>query len=145
MKLDWVRNEFTRMRGQIRTQEREIRMLQRAGASTASAELLLSRMRAKFDYLCRERNALRKAADSVGGFDASQLREGDCRQFAPATGGRALLQTQKSDNRHALSSRRVARRRRRRKKRVRLRLAKESFILTARRAKPSRSVSLPSS
>ena len=41
-KLDWVRNEITRMRGQLRAQEREIRMLRRAGMSTASAELLLS-------------------------------------------------------------------------------------------------------
>lgn len=62
-KLDWVRNEITRTRGQLRAQEREIRMLQRAGVSTASAELLLSRMRAKVDDLCRERDALRKAAD----------------------------------------------------------------------------------
>ena len=37
-------------------------MLQRAGASTASAELLLSRMRAKIHDLCRERETLR---DSV--------------------------------------------------------------------------------
>ena len=49
------------MRGQLRAQEREIRMLRRAGMSTASAELLLSRMRAKVDDLCREREALRKA------------------------------------------------------------------------------------
>jgi len=60
-KLDWVRNEIIRMRGQLRAQEREIRMLQRAGASTASAELLLSRMRAKVDDPCREREALRQA------------------------------------------------------------------------------------
>jgi len=38
----------------IRAQEREIRMSQRAGVSTASAELLLARMRAKVDDLCRE-------------------------------------------------------------------------------------------
>jgi hypothetical protein len=48
------------MRGQIRVQEREIWMLQRAGASTASAELLRSRMRAKIDDLCHERDAIRK-------------------------------------------------------------------------------------
>jgi hypothetical protein len=35
------------MSRQIHAQEREVRMLQRAGAGTASAELLLSRMRAK--------------------------------------------------------------------------------------------------
>ena len=62
MKLDWIRNEITRTRGQIRAQEREIRMLQRAGVATASAELLLTRMRAKVDGLCRERDALRTGA-----------------------------------------------------------------------------------
>jgi hypothetical protein len=65
-KLDWVRNEITRMR-QLRAQEREIGMLQRAGVSTASAELLLSRMRAKVDHLCREREALRKSGASLSG------------------------------------------------------------------------------
>ena len=39
-------------------------MLQRAGVPTASAELLLSRMRAKLDDLCGERETLRKAAQS---------------------------------------------------------------------------------
>jgi hypothetical protein len=62
MKLHWVRNEIARMRGQIRAQEREIRMLQRAGLATASAELLLPRMRAKIDDLCLERDALRRAS-----------------------------------------------------------------------------------
>ncbi|MCK1700680.1 hypothetical protein IVA86_04325 [Bradyrhizobium sp. 146] len=61
MKLDRVRNEIARMRGQLRAQEREIQMLQRAGVATASAELLLSRMRAKIDDLCLERDALRRA------------------------------------------------------------------------------------
>ena len=60
-KLEWVRNEITRMRGQLRAQEREIRMLRRAGVPTASAELLLTRMRAKVDDLCREREVLRQA------------------------------------------------------------------------------------
>lgn len=62
MKLHWVRNEIARMRGQIRAQESEIRMLQRAGLATASAELLLSSMRAKIDDLCLERDALRRAS-----------------------------------------------------------------------------------
>jgi hypothetical protein len=48
------------MRRQIHAQEREVRMLQRASAGTASAELLLSRMRAKVHDLCRERETLRK-------------------------------------------------------------------------------------
>ncbi len=53
MKLHWVRDEIARMRGQIRAQEREVRMLRRASALTASAELLLSRMRTKVDDLCQ--------------------------------------------------------------------------------------------
>ena len=48
------------MRRQIRAQEREICMLERAGIATASAELLLGRMRANVDDLCRERDALLK-------------------------------------------------------------------------------------
>ncbi|UGY20951.1 hypothetical protein HAP48_0049830 (plasmid) [Bradyrhizobium septentrionale] len=47
---------------QLSAQESEIRMLQRAGVPTASAELLLVRMRAKVDNLCRERDTLKKAA-----------------------------------------------------------------------------------
>jgi hypothetical protein len=54
--------------GQIRAQEREIRMLQRAGASTVSAEALLARMRAKVEGLCKERADLRRLSNtSVGG------------------------------------------------------------------------------
>jgi hypothetical protein len=67
VKLDWVRNEIARLRRQISAQEREVGMLRRAGVSTASAELLLSRMRAKLDDLCREREALRSAKYSLGG------------------------------------------------------------------------------
>lgn len=65
------------MRGQIRAQEREIRMLQRAGLSTASAELLLSRMRAKVDDLCRDREALLKAPHGLGHWDRAPV-------YAPA-------------------------------------------------------------
>jgi hypothetical protein len=61
MKLDWVRNEIARMRGQIRAQKRESRCCS-GPVATSSAELLLSRMRAKLDDLCREGDALRKAA-----------------------------------------------------------------------------------
>jgi hypothetical protein len=49
------------MRRDIRAQEREIRMLQRAGVSTASAKFLLSRIRAKVEDLCREREVPRDA------------------------------------------------------------------------------------
>ncbi|WP_271606355.1 hypothetical protein [Bradyrhizobium sp. CCBAU 11434] len=61
-KLDWVRNEIERLRGQLRAQEREILMLQRAAVPTASAELLLTRMRAKLEDLCRGRDARRNGA-----------------------------------------------------------------------------------
>lgn len=64
-KLDWVRNEIARMRDQLRAQEREMRMLQRAGVPTASAELLLTRMRAKVDDLCRQRDALRRETAAI--------------------------------------------------------------------------------
>jgi hypothetical protein len=60
-----VRNEIARLRRQIPAQEREIRMLQRAGVPTAPAELLLSRKRAKLDDLRRERETLRKAGPSL--------------------------------------------------------------------------------
>ena len=49
------------MRRAIRTLEREIQMLKRAVIPTVSAELLLTRMRAKVDDLCREREVLRQA------------------------------------------------------------------------------------
>lgn len=42
-------------------------MLQRAGVATASAEVLLTRMRAKVDDLCRERDALRTGAAAATG------------------------------------------------------------------------------
>ena len=45
-------------------------MLRRAGIATAAAELLLARMRAKIDDLCRERDSLRAAAAHV-------LKEGE--------------------------------------------------------------------
>jgi hypothetical protein len=53
MKIDWVRNEIARMRGQIGAQEREIRM------------------RAEVDGLCKERADLRRLskASVVGGND----------------------------------------------------------------------------
>lgn len=65
MKLHWVLNEIAHMRRQIRAHEREIGMLRRADIPTASSELLLNRMRAKLDDLCRERDAVRKASARV--------------------------------------------------------------------------------
>ena len=65
MKLHFVRNDIARMRGQVRAQEREIRMLQRTGVPSAAAELLLVRMRAKIDDLCKSTDLRRlsKASD----------------------------------------------------------------------------------
>jgi hypothetical protein len=44
LQLDYVRREIERMRTQVHRQRGEIRQLQRAGISTASAEALLERM-----------------------------------------------------------------------------------------------------
>ena len=59
--LDHVRREIERMRIQMGRQRKEILQLQRAGVGTASAEALLSRMEAKVDALCAERDALKAA------------------------------------------------------------------------------------
>jgi hypothetical protein len=60
MGLDYVRSEIERMRVQVGRQRREILQLQRAGISTAAAELLLARMHTKIDDLCAERERLKK-------------------------------------------------------------------------------------
>jgi hypothetical protein len=60
MGLDHVRSEIEHMRVQVGRQRREILQLQRAGLSTAAAELLLGRMHAKIDDLCAERERLKK-------------------------------------------------------------------------------------
>ena len=49
MGLDHVRSEIEHMRVQVGRQRKEILQLQRAGISTAAAELLLERMLAKID------------------------------------------------------------------------------------------------
>ncbi|MGY3036198.1 hypothetical protein ACVIIV_005368 [Bradyrhizobium sp. USDA 4354] len=59
--LDLVRQEIERMRIQIGKQRKEILALQRAGIGTASAEALLSRMEAKVESLCAQRDALKGA------------------------------------------------------------------------------------
>jgi hypothetical protein len=59
MDLDHVRSEIERMRVQVGRQRREILQLQRAGISTASAELLLGRMHSKIGDLCAERERLK--------------------------------------------------------------------------------------
>lgn len=58
MGIDGIRNEISCMRRQIGRQQKEILTLQRAGISTALAEALLSRMRAKVDDLCQQRARL---------------------------------------------------------------------------------------
>jgi len=56
MGLDAIRNEIEHMRRQVHRQHGEIRHLQRAGISTASAEELLTRMLSKVAELCAERD-----------------------------------------------------------------------------------------
>lgn len=58
--LDYLRREIDYMRRQVGRQQKEIMNLQRAGIGTASAEALLSRMQAKIDGLCTQRDALKK-------------------------------------------------------------------------------------
>ena len=60
MGLDHVRSEIEHMRLQVGRQRKEILQLQRAGLSTAAAELLLGRMHAKIDDLCAERERLKR-------------------------------------------------------------------------------------
>jgi hypothetical protein len=59
-RYDHVRSEIEHMRVQLGKQRKEILRLQRAGISTASAELLLGRMQAKIEGLCDERDRLKK-------------------------------------------------------------------------------------
>jgi len=58
--LEQVRREVEHMRVQLGRQRKEILQLQRAGLSTASAELLLGRMLARIDSLCECRDQLKK-------------------------------------------------------------------------------------
>jgi hypothetical protein len=60
MQLDQLRSEIERMRVQVHRQRGEIRQLQRAGISTASAEALLERMLTNIDGMCAERDRLKK-------------------------------------------------------------------------------------
>jgi hypothetical protein len=58
--LNLIRSEIERMRVQVSRQRKEILQLQRAGISTASAEVLLVRMHTKIDALCAERERLKQ-------------------------------------------------------------------------------------
>jgi hypothetical protein len=55
-----VRAEIERMRVQVGRQRREILQLQRAGINSLPAEALLSRMLARIDLLCAERDRLKR-------------------------------------------------------------------------------------
>lgn len=57
--IDFIRGEIERIRAQVGRQRKEILQLQRAAIGTASAEALLSRMPAKIDDLCDQRDALK--------------------------------------------------------------------------------------
>ena len=58
--LEHIRGEIERMRAQVGRQRKEILGLQRAGISTASAQLLLGRMHARIEDLCAQRDRLKK-------------------------------------------------------------------------------------
>ena len=60
MGRDHVRSEIEHVRARVGRQRKENLQLQRAGISTASAELLLTRMLAKIEGLCDERDRLKK-------------------------------------------------------------------------------------
>jgi hypothetical protein len=62
-----IRREIERMRSQVHRQRGEIRQLQRAGISTASAEELLDRMLNKIDDLCAERDRVKREQGSMKG------------------------------------------------------------------------------
>ncbi|MBW7973252.1 hypothetical protein [Bradyrhizobium sp. BR 10289] len=57
--LNVIRAEIERMRVQVGRQRKEILKLQRAGIGTASAEALLSRMEARIETLCAQRDELK--------------------------------------------------------------------------------------
>jgi hypothetical protein len=59
MTPEHIRSEIELMRVQAGKQRREILTLQRAGISTAAAEVLLQRMLDKIDALCAERDRLK--------------------------------------------------------------------------------------
>jgi hypothetical protein len=67
MGLDHVRSEIEHVRARVGRQRKENLQLQRAGISTASAELLLTRMLAKIEGLCDERDRLKKEGGPIKG------------------------------------------------------------------------------
>jgi hypothetical protein len=63
--IDFIQAEIDRYRSQVGRQRKEILQLQRAGISTAAAEILLQRMLDKIDTLRSQRKKL-KAEQSKG-------------------------------------------------------------------------------
>jgi hypothetical protein len=57
--LEFIRAEIEHMRVQVSRQRKELLQLQRAGISSASAELLLGRMLVKIETLCDERDRVK--------------------------------------------------------------------------------------
>jgi hypothetical protein len=74
MGLDHIRSEIETMRVQLGKQRREILQLQRAGISTAAAEVLLQRMLDKIDALCAERDRLKLEQPSSKGKMSARRR-----------------------------------------------------------------------
>ena len=60
--IEFIRDEIERLRGQIRRQQEDLVTLRRSGRSTASAELLLERMRASANGLCKKRDGMQQAS-----------------------------------------------------------------------------------
>lgn len=60
--IEFIRDEIERLRGQIRRQQEDLVTLRRSGRSTASAELLLERMRASANGLCKKRDGMQQVS-----------------------------------------------------------------------------------
>jgi hypothetical protein len=71
MRLETIRAEIERMRGQVVRQRKEIRQLQRAGIPTTAADALLQRMLDKIDGLCLERDRLKREQPRASGSASS--------------------------------------------------------------------------
>jgi hypothetical protein len=60
--IEFIRAEIERMRVQITRQQQDIVALRQSGRSTGLAELLLDRMRASANGLCRKRDGIEAAS-----------------------------------------------------------------------------------
>jgi hypothetical protein len=66
MRLDTIRAEIERMRGQVVRQRKEIGQIERAGIPTKAANALLQRMLDRIDGLCLERDRLKREQPRAG-------------------------------------------------------------------------------